>query len=212
MKKVLLTTTAMAFALSVFAQGTVNFVLNASGLKAPVFAPQVGDPNASLSGNAPDGLPPGTTVYTGDKLSGSGYLAQIFGGPAGTTDASSLVAALSPVATFRTGNAAGFIGQVTATMSGIAKDAPAAVIQVRAWDNTSGNYPTWADADAAWQAGLIAAGTSGLVTVNGIGGDVNAAPFLTGIESFNIYYVPEPTTFALAGLGAAALLIFRRRK
>jgi hypothetical protein len=28
----------------------------------------------------------------------------------------------------------------------------------------------------------------------------------------NIHVVPEPTTFALAGLGAAALLIFRRRK
>ena len=29
---------------------------------------------------------------------------------------------------------------------------------------------------------------------------------------FNLYFVPEPSTFALAGLGAAALMIFRRRK
>ena len=34
------------------------------------------------------------------------------------------------------------------------------------------------------------------------------------VKSFNEYYIiiPEPTTLALAGLGAAALLIFRRRK
>lgn len=30
--------------------------------------------------------------------------------------------------------------------------------------------------------------------------------------AMNFYAVPEPTTFALAGLGAAALVIFRRRK
>lgn len=37
-----------------------------------------------------------------------------------------------------------------------------------------------------------------------------AAPSIT--TGFNIVPVPEPTTMALAGLGAAALLIFRRRK
>lgn len=35
---------------------------------------------------------------------------------------------------------------------------------------------------------------------------------LAGISSFGVAPVPEPTTFALAGLGAAALLIFRRRR
>ncbi len=35
---------------------------------------------------------------------------------------------------------------------------------------------------------------------------------MENFRSFNIYTVPEPSTFVLAGLGAASLLIFRRRK
>jgi hypothetical protein len=31
-------------------------------------------------------------------------------------------------------------------------------------------------------------------------------------NGLTLYYIPEPSTFALAGLGAAAMLIFRRRK
>jgi hypothetical protein len=32
------------------------------------------------------------------------------------------------------------------------------------------------------------------------------------VDNVKLEIVPEPATFALAGLGAAALLIFRRRK
>jgi len=35
---------------------------------------------------------------------------------------------------------------------------------------------------------------------------------LSGMSPFGVSPVPEPATFALAGLGAAAMLIFRRRK
>jgi hypothetical protein len=35
---------------------------------------------------------------------------------------------------------------------------------------------------------------------------------LSGMTAFGVSPVPEPATFALAGLGAAAMLIFRRRK
>lgn len=34
----------------------------------------------------------------------------------------------------------------------------------------------------------------------------------TGLQDFQVYLVPEPSSFALAGLGLAGLLIFRRRK
>jgi hypothetical protein len=38
------------------------------------------------------------------------------------------------------------------------------------------------------------------------------APVTLAMQSFAVSSVPEPSTFALAGLGAAALLLFRRRK
>jgi hypothetical protein len=65
---------------------------------------------------------------------------------------------------------------------------------------------------------LIAAAKSGAFNITAtIGGGAQPAPSFPGtaFQSFNLYTiatVPEPSTFALAGLGAAALLIFRRRK
>jgi len=51
------------------------------------------------------------------------------------------------------------------------------------------------------------------LNVEAIGGGFNTPPNIP-FTSFNIYFIPipEPGSFALLGLGAAALLIFRRRK
>ena len=56
-------------------------------------------------------------------------------------------------------------------------------------------------------------GPSSLPAVN-LFGNQTALPGAGLPSGFNLYLVPipEPTSFALAGLGAAALLIFRRRK
>jgi hypothetical protein len=43
-------------------------------------------------------------------------------------------------------------------------------------------------------------------------GSAFATPVGTGMSSFGVFSVPEPSTFALAGLGAAALMAFRRKK
>jgi len=218
MKKVLLTMAALAFTVSVFAQGTVIFNNNlaASGVKALVYGPEgpAGTPASYISktGNTAEGTPPGTQTYAGALLTGTGYLAQILAANGANQAESSLQAASSAPSWFRAGVNAGGILQVVTTLSNVPKDAAAATLQVVAWDNSSGKYPTWASVQADWQIGLVAAGKSLPFNVNGIGGDLNPQPYLAGMTSFNIYYIPEPSTMALLGLGAAALLIFRRRK
>jgi len=212
MKKVLLTLAAVACAASVFAQGTVVFNNIVTGVvRAPVFGPDPGNPALSLFGNPSNGTPAGSTVYAGPGLAGAGYSAQLFAIVGAGQPESALLPA-TPITSFRTGSAAGFVVATTATLQGVPKDAAVATLQLRVWDNQGGTLGTWEAARAAWEGGLIAAGKSQLFEVTSIGGDLNPSANITGLRSFNIYLIPEPSTFALAGLGAAALMIFRRRK
>jgi len=209
MKKLALASLALTCAASIYAQGTVNFYNRVTGtLVTHVFSGGV----SQRVGNGSGDTPTGNTDWTGfTPIAGGTYFAQLLAAPgAGVPEGS-----LSPqgaTTTFRTGTAAGNVAAITATLGNVAKDAASATLEMVAWDNSSGLYSTWTQASAAFNQGLIAAGKSGAFTVNAIGGDFNTPPNLTGLQSFNIYIVPEPTTFALAGLGAAALLIFRRRK
>jgi hypothetical protein len=52
---------------------------------------------------------------------------------------------------------------------------------------------------------------AGLGGVNPTTGAIVPTPDLSGLQSFNLRVVPEPSTIALGVLGAAALL-YRRRK
>lgn len=80
-------------------------------------------------------------------------------------------------------------------------------LQAIAW---SGNFTTFADA--------VAGGASffGYSTVwsqgTGDGASVPAVSTTSGFTGLTLTPVPEPTTIALGGLGAAALLLFRRKK
>lgn len=81
---------------------------------------------------------------------------------------------------------------------------------VRAWQSTSGGND-W----TAAKSGLMALGTSTLGT-GLIGGDFPPPLFAFGSNSgqiggFNIL-IPEPSSMALLGLGAAVMLLRRRRK
>jgi hypothetical protein len=171
-----------------YAQGTVNFVNLSSNpaLNAPVFHNN------------------GTT-----RLDGVGYMAELLGG----TSAGSL--SLQGVATpFLSGGGAGYFNGSTRVINGVAEGA-IAFLQVRAWNTAFG--ATYALASAAGQAGQADAyGFSNIFSVTT--GAPNGGPpptvpaTMVGLTTFTLNPIPEPSTFALAGLGAAALLLFRRRK
>jgi hypothetical protein len=83
---------------------------------------------------------------------------------------------------------------------------------VRAWQTQSGV----ADWSAAKTEGFLAIGTSSLGTLI-VGGGAFPVPGAFGVATgqiggFTVVPVPEPSSMALAGLGAAGLLLFRRRK
>jgi hypothetical protein len=230
MKKLILAAIAVTSAASVFAQGTITFN-NRLGGTSHVYAPASPSDQTAIIGNGPgDGPLTGTTDFggrvligtTGGAYTAAGTLASLLGAPgAGQPESSLLPASAGGVTSFRTGGAAGNVAATTATFANIPADAAFGTFEMVVWDNRTGLYPTWAQASVAWKAGLIAAGSSGTFTVASIGGLANNPPFLfpgngtpnPGLQSFNLYFqIPEPTTAALLGLGAAAMLIFRRRK
>jgi len=59
--------------------------------------------------------------------------------------------------------------------------------------------------------GVTTAGTIGTPGLFGSAADAQGQP-ITGLTDLFVVNVPEPTSFALVGLGGAALMIFRRRK
>lgn len=221
MKKLILAAVAVTCAVSVYAQGTIQFNNRTLAGTSHVWGPAT-TPSVSLVGQAITGdSPAGTVNYAAAGsalLAGNAFYAQLLG-LNGADKAEASLVPQSGTTTFRTGTGAGFLAVTTATLASIPKDAAAATLQLVAWANTpvaGYDLSTWGLAGElkaydAWQAGKIAAGKSIAQNVLLIGGDVNTAPQMY-MPSFNLYFIPEPSSMALAGLGAAALLIFRRRK
>jgi hypothetical protein len=220
MKKTIIALVALTAAASVFAQGTVVFNNRVTGtIFTRVYAPQVATPTVQVVGNTASDTPGGTQTYTGAQLTGSGWSAQLWAAPGAGAAEASLVAG-TPITTFRTGTAAGQVAAATATLTGVAADAPLATLQLRVWPAT---FATWALAEAAWMADnsqTIFIGKSPLFEVDKIGGQANPAPNLINsgktsfLQSFSLVAhapIPEPSTFALLGLGALGMMIFRRK-
>jgi hypothetical protein len=111
--------------------------------------------------------------------------------------------------TFRSGAAAGGFAVTTATLSQVPADTLHATLEVFVWDTRGGTLTDPASALSLFRGNELLGGLSGTFNVDNIGG-VNVPPNLVGLESFNIYLIPEPSQFALLGLAGVAGLVFRR--
>jgi hypothetical protein len=184
MKKALALIAALLTSGAAYAQGQVNF-LTAVGPAANriVFAPvsRVGAPAAGQGTGA-----------------GAGFSAQLVLDQGGT------ITALTPATTFRVDSPAASFFVVDpgspVTVPGIASGG-SAPLRLRAWDSTFASY------DAA-VAGSGQFGQSDIANV-ALGGGLLPPTNLVGLQGFVM--VPEPSTIALGVLGAAALLLRRRK-
>jgi hypothetical protein len=209
MKKTLLTVIGTVLAVSAMAQGTLNFGNSTSGVfRNPIYDFNPAAPGVSQTGQSSLGTPTGGTVYGGALLQGANYVAALYAGPAGVTDASLLTFVTSGTFRTATGNVlpGGLINAIfDVPIQGVAAGG-VATLEVRVWDIRTGSS----------FANAATSGRSGLFQSQPLGGIGPAGPVLTpdmtGWSSFSLATVPEPSSFALAGLGAAALMIFRRRK
>lgn len=153
--------------------------------------------NVGVGLNSPVFLSDGTTKAA------AGYTAVLMAGPAGN---------LAQIATtpLLTGAQAGYFLGGTQTIPTVAGGGTASIL-IDVYN--SATYSSLVQAQNANTPNSW--GESAAFTV--VLGNPNSVPpgtpaTLTGLKSFNLTTgVPEPSTFALAGLGAAALLFFRRR-
>jgi hypothetical protein len=133
----------------------------------------------------------------GVALSGTAYFAQAYVKMAGAEDSS--YAPVGTAVNFRTGNNAGYI--ITSTVGTGFVGGTAVTVQMRAWEASGGT-----SYEAAVAAGKLY-GVSNPVNLT-----VQVAPAtpedMVGLQSFSL--IPEPSTFALGLLGAAAFFLRRR--
>ncbi|HEY5915271.1 MAG TPA: PEP-CTERM sorting domain-containing protein [Verrucomicrobiae bacterium] len=215
MKRSLFTLFLSCAAMGAFAQGEVQFRNFYSQSTPPVDARVYlynldvtpGD-YAGLRAALIGGPTTGTPANVPGSWSGAGPLAAL----------GSLALMYNPTITtltwtgFRAAPNEGYVAVVNVPRTVLGVDwGGTARVQMVSW---YGPFNTWVEAFSAWEAGTpgVGVGASNPLTLTLPSGptDPNLA-YLTGLQSFVVMIIPEPTTFALAGLGAAALLHFRRR-
>jgi hypothetical protein len=193
MKKLLLTVALVAAGTLAYGQGTVQF--SNGGLY-----------KLSTSANA-DGSVAAVMPLT------AGYTFGLFYG-IGESTSLTLAATLAVNST----STAGLIADITDGKSPLTKfQVPTTSanetdvwIKIAGWNSSASDYAHATMYGESRVANVAALGPSG-------GPGINIWTTATGtnlklVNAFVIKAVPEPSTMALAGLGAAALLIFRRRK
>jgi MYXO-CTERM domain-containing protein len=200
MKKILLTLAAGFISVSVFGQGAIVFATFGGGVTAGV-----------------------TNTITGQRISGPGYLAQLYYGPVGGSEDAMLIARADTAGTIPNAATFGAAGPVTGYIvsstgggnryvdTSIVAAGAITAFQIRAWEASLGN--NWDAAYALWQSGPAGPvlGKSGIVNTITSASPTEAAKPLTGLASFTVSPVPEPGVLALGALGLVAVL-WRRRQ
>jgi len=198
MKKLLVTTAAIVACVSAFAQGRVAFQNDGNHLLIVDPSVAAGSTWHSLAGLA---VP---QMGSANPQNMSLLTAELWAG----TSAGSLTLQYSSAGF---GNAALPDGRTGSHNTILTTAIGATFIQVRFWETSAGSW-------SAAQQGAGLSGESPVFTVNSGGFLYN--PITLAASPANSTWanapitmsVPEPTSFALAGLGVAALMIFRRRK
>lgn len=202
MKRILTLTLILGVASASFGQGVISWA-NGSTTKISFDADGSG-PDAAI--DLPVRIDAGTTYNFGLFLAPLGTAA-----PTGIDDANwNLVTAYALNSTAAAG--AGRMQNPGNATTALYTPGTTVNFIVRAWQTSSG-VADWA---VAKQEGLLAFGSSALgsLIVGGgafpISSAFGVAPGQIG--GFTVSPVPEPGSIALAGIGAASLLLFRRRK
>jgi hypothetical protein len=136
----------------------------------------------------------------GDQISGA-----LMGGPVGGS--------LVPVVTLTGGALLNLGGGLVYDPSGLSYVIPGVAANGQAslhFQFWVGNFPTY---QAALSGLALTADSPTYTNPTGGGGVPPSIPpsAMSGMPNVTLTAVPEPSTFALAGLGAAALLMYRRR-
>lgn len=199
MKKLLLTVALSVACAGAFAQGKVTF--GNDSLHLLVFGANnlASASGVNFSAYANQAIPQLGTANQQMQL----FTAQLW---AGTSSASLSLA--TSVSAGQAGFADGRLANVSVTLTGIPASSPA-FFQVRFYETAGQNYASAVSGGYIAGESPIFQVTPGSITPNPIVSTTfgNWAP-----GAITVGVVPEPSTFALMGLGAAALMIFRRRQ
>jgi hypothetical protein len=212
LKKIILTfVVTIGLVAYTYGQGQVNFNTRTLGTSTYVYDSTVSPFSGYLLGSPSYG--PG--------FQGTNFFAQLYAAAGSVSSSSSLSGIGNPV-NFGSGSAAGWVltagtttlgWPVNPVLNATTVNGGPATVQLRAWWG-GGTVITSFEAAVASANPNSRYGGSPLLYLAATG-NPNAEPpgtpvLLSGLQGFSL--IPEPATWALAGLGAAALLLFRRRK
>jgi len=215
MKHILVLMAYFLAALAAYGQATIVFNNRIGGLlEAPIFGPELSDPLLQLHGNDASGVPAEGTVYSGARLLGPGFTAELWAMPLDKTTFEPVPGAKTTFRTTLVG--AGFIIPTVDPVINDVLPGERAMLELRVWDNQGSTVNDWLTADGL---GLVR-GISNPFLSDPLGGvpasgPPLSSPNMTGLRSFNIAMadpsVPEPKSMAVTAIGLMVFASWWRR-